>query len=136
LNAEHLGVGRGGGVDGLGLVTDTLAGVPLLEVTGEVDLHTAPRLQAALEPLLAAAGPHRPDLVVDLSAVTFLDSTGLGELVAAHKVLVSRGARLHLISGNDRVGRLLAITGLDGVLDVHPDREVVLAALTASPPHE
>jgi anti-sigma B factor antagonist len=118
-------------VDGLGLVASTVAGAPLLAVSGEVDLHTAGRLQAALEPLVAAAGPSRPDVVVDLSAVSFLDSTGLGELVAAHRTLAAKSARLHLVSGNDRVGRLLAITGLDGVLDVHPDRETVLAALAA-----
>lgn len=118
-------------MEGLGVVTEVLGRAQVVEVSGEVDLHTAPQLRAALEPAVAAAGTDLPDLVVDLTGVGFLDSTGLGEIVGAHKALQAKHARLHLVSGNDRVRRLLTITGLDGVLAVHPDRAAALAAVAA-----
>lgn len=113
----------------LGVTTQTVPGAVLLDVSGEIDLHTAPTLRAALEPAVDAAGDSHPAVVVDLSGVAFIDSTGLGELVGAHKALVEKGARLHLAASNERVRRLLSITGLDEVLDVHPDRAAALAAV-------
>jgi anti-sigma B factor antagonist len=119
-------------VEDLGIVTEVVGRAQVVAVTGEVDLHTAPVLRAALEPVVAAAGPDRPDVVVDLTGVAFLDSTGLGEIVGAHKALQASQGRLHLVTGNDRVRRLVAITGLDGVLEVHPDRASLWAALATT----
>mgnify|MGYP001818411157 CR=1 FL=1 len=61
-----------------------------------------------------------------------IDSTGLGELVGAHKAVQRRGDRLHLVATNERVTRLLSLTGLDEVLDVHADRFEALAAVSQS----
>jgi anti-sigma B factor antagonist len=119
-------------LDGLGVTTHALPAAVLLAVSGEVDLHTAPQLRAALTGAVDAAGPASPDVVVDLSDVGFVDSTGLGEIVAAHKALASRGARLHLVVTRPRVQRLIRLTGLDGVLDVHPDRASALASLPST----
>lgn len=113
----------------LAVTTDRVPGGLLLAVTGEVDLHTAPTLRSALDSAVAEAGSHGPDVVVDLSGVGFMDSTGLGELVGAHKALARGDGRLHLVPGSDRVARLLAITALDEVLEVHADRASALACL-------
>jgi len=119
-------------VDALVVTTQQLPEALVLSVTGEVDLYTAPQLQAALENAVDAAGPGRADVVVDLGGVGFLDSTGLGEIVAAHKALAAKDARLHLVVAHDRVRRLLRLTGLDGVLDVHPDLPAALGSLPPS----
>jgi anti-sigma B factor antagonist len=120
-------------VQDLGVVTEVVGHAQVVTVTGEVDLHTAPALRASLERAVAAASPDRPDVVVDLTGVSFLDSTGLGEIVGAHKALQAAQGRLHLVAGNDRVRRLVAITGLDGVLPVHPDRATAWSALGLAP---
>jgi anti-sigma B factor antagonist len=123
------GTTRGGHVQDLGIVTEVVGHAQVVTVTGEVDLHTAPALRAALEPAVAAASADRQDVVVDLTGVSFLDSTGLGEIVGAHKALQAGPGHLHLVTGNDRVRRLVAITGLDGALAVHPDRAAAWSAL-------
>ena len=113
--------------------TDRVPGGWLVEVSGEVDLHTASALRSALGSAVEAAttADGADDVLVDLSGVGFMDSTGLGELVGAHKALARSGARLHVVVGNDRVARLLRLTALDDVLDVHHDRSSGLASLAA-----
>lgn len=122
-------------MDQLGVVTSTVPGAVLVVVSGEVDLHTAPALRAALDQAVdEAVGPSGRGsgvVVADLAQVGFLDSTGLGELVAAHKTLAASGGRLHLVVAHERVGRLLRITGLADVLAVHADRADALAAVAA-----
>jgi len=123
----------GGCVD-LGVTTDEVPGGWLVEVSGEVDLHTAPALRAALDAAVdRAVGSDACDVLVDLSGVGFMDSTGLGELVGAHKALQRHGGRLHLAAAGDRVARLISLTALDEVLDVHPDRTSALASLSSRP---
>lgn len=115
----------------LGIATDPIPGGWLVEVSGEVDLHTAPQLRAALSAAVKQASA--PDaVVVDLTQVGFIDSTGLGELVGAHKACQAQGSCLHLVAGHDRVRRLLTLTGLDSVLSVHPDRAAALLAVAGT----
>lgn len=111
--------------------TERVTGGWLVTVAGEVDLDTAPRLRAVLDEAVssaAASGSH-PSVLVDLARVSFMDSTGLGELMAAHKALTVRSGRLVLVVASERVARLLSLTGLSDVLEVHPDRATGLAAL-------
>lgn len=114
--------------------TERVAGGWLVAVSGEVDLHTAPRLRAALDEAVNAAErapqtPSPPSVLVDVARVSFMDSTGLGELMAAHKALGGHGGRLVLVVSTERVARLLSLTGLTDVLEVHADRASGLAAL-------
>lgn len=77
----------------------------------------------------AAAGDGSARVVVDLSAVSFLDSSGLGSLVAAMK-LIGPGRRLELAALHSNVERVFRLTRMDTVFTIHPD---VRAALKASP---
>jgi anti-anti-sigma factor len=85
-----------------------------LRVDGELDLATARVLAAHLDPLPGGAG----DVVVDVSGIRFVDSTGLSVLVQAHHTARSAGRRLVLAAPSARVRRLLEITALDDVLTV------------------
>ncbi len=93
---------------GAGLDTDirTAGGRAVLAVGGEVDLGTAERFRNAL---LEAQGS--PRVVVDLSAVTFLDSSGLHALVAAYH-RVPAGGELRVVGLRPNVRKVFEITGL------------------------
>ncbi|HEV7654597.1 MAG TPA: STAS domain-containing protein [Mycobacteriales bacterium] len=86
-------------------------------VAGEVDIETAPQLRSALA---AAVGTGAASVVIDLAAVTYLDSSGLSVLVSAHQRARAQGSTLCLCNPSERVRSLLRITGLDTVLQLDP----------------
>src|SRR5437588_6918407 len=91
------------------------AGRQVLIVRGEVDVTTTPRVRARLVAMLSDGDPQ---LVVDLEGVRFLDSSGLGAIVAALKLARSRGGELRLVCEHQRsVRKVLQVTGLDRVLE-------------------
>jgi anti-sigma B factor antagonist len=85
------------------------AALPRLIVAGEVDCTSAPQVGAVLDELVDAA-PR--DVVVDLTAVTFLDSAGLCTLAVAHRKALAAGGRLRVLAATRAVMRPLQITGL------------------------
>ncbi len=90
-------------------------GERLLSPAGRLDAASAPVLQAALK---AALAEDETRLLIDLSAVEFLDSTGLGILVGALKAARKVGGDLRLASPSPPVARLLRLTTLDRVFRV------------------
>jgi anti-sigma B factor antagonist len=96
----------------------------VLALAGEIDLYTAPRLQSELTRALSAADPAQ--IVVDMSAVDFCDSTGMNVLLAAHRLASERGGGLVLAAPRASVRKILEVTGLHSVFTVHDD----LAALS------
>ncbi len=95
--------------------------VAVLSVHGEIDLATAPDLREFLLPILEhQTGP----VVVDLSAVAFMDSTGLHVLVATLRRLEPQNRRLAIVCREGgQVHRVLALVGLLDILTVHRSRE-------------
>ena len=108
----------------LSVRTSAVAGAVLVTVAGEVDVATAPELQAHLNQTTARA------VLVDLNAVSFLGSHGLAALVEAHSEARARGSALCIVlDGNGVVRRSLEITGLAEVLSIHRTPAEALAAL-------
>jgi len=101
-------------------------GVGLVELSGEVDLYTAPRFKEDLVGLIETGAEA---IVIDLSRVTFIDSTALGVIIGGVKRLRERDGRLIIVAGSRPVVRILGITGLDQVLTVFDTRDEALAAL-------
>lgn len=101
----------------------------VVTVNGEVDVHSAPQLRGGLTSVLSA-GDSAADsgVVVDLTGVSFLDSTGLGALVAARTLAAERGVALRLVCTSRRILKLFTITGLDGVFEIHESLGAALAA--------
>jgi anti-sigma B factor antagonist len=99
-----------------------LDGSTLVVASGEIDLATSPALRGAL--LVAAESSGR--VVVDLSAVTFLDSTGLGVLMSGFKSLPASGS-MCLVGANGIVAKVLRQTRLDEVIPVHENLEGALS---------
>ena len=89
-----------------------------LALRGELDVATAPRVQASL----ALAEGQDPELVVvDLRGLTFMDSTGLHLLLDADARHREAGRRLVVIPGNGAIGRLMSLTGTDALLTLADD---------------
>jgi anti-sigma B factor antagonist len=88
---------------------------PVLTVRGEVDLASAPKLAAAMTELIDRGYTH---VAVDLGAVEFIDSSGLGVLVGSLRRLRDDGGDLVLCAASPPVTRILELTGLDGLLPV------------------
>jgi len=110
----------------LELEVDQKADWRVLTVKGEVDVTTTPRVRAQLISLLSEGKPH---LIVDLEGVDFLDSSGLGALVAGLKLARSRSGELRIVCENQRsVRKVLEVTGLERVLDRYDTVEDASAA--------
>ncbi|MFC4736529.1 STAS domain-containing protein [Bacillus daqingensis] len=91
------------------------------QVSGEVDVYTAAKLKETITPL---AEQEDKRLIIDLSGVDYIDSTGLGIFIGALKASEKAGTSLTLTGLNARVKRLFEITGLHEVIDIdHAKRE-------------
>jgi anti-sigma B factor antagonist len=127
---------------GTGLPIDTVVSRPrrdvlLLTVDGELDTLTAPRLAAELNAVLDVALAESAAVVVDLSDVTFLASSGLAVLVEGARRASAAPGRLHLVAASRAVTRPLEVTGADRLIPAHADVAAALAAVApdvAPPP--
>jgi anti-sigma B factor antagonist len=95
------------------------------QIRGDLDVFTANQLRDVLtEPDRWQA----PVLVLDLTTVAFLDSTGLSALVAARRLARAREAELRVVCPAGAALRVIRMTKLDSVLGVFPDMDAALAA--------
>jgi len=94
----------------------------VVQVKGELDLTTAPRLKWMLHDLLEAG---RTKQVVDLNETTFMDSTALGVLVAVNRSL-GEGMRLVIVCSRSNVLKIFELSGMDGVFTIVPTLDEAL----------
>ena len=88
----------------------------LVDVKGEIDVYTAPKLR---EKLIELVSEGSYDVVVNLEGVDFLDSTGLGVLVGALKRVKAHDGSLSLICTQDKILKIFKITGLTKVFSIY-----------------
>ncbi|EIT87430.1 anti-sigma-B factor antagonist RsbV [Fictibacillus macauensis ZFHKF-1] len=103
----------------LHITQDTIDTIDHLQLVGEVDAYTAPKLKEVLVPLTEKQGA---TIVIDLQQVDYMDSTGLGIFVGALKSTKKNDGTMKLSGMTERVKRLFEITGLTEVMDI--DNEV------------
>ena len=101
--------------------------VTVLRCAGEIDISTGPILEDGLRQAYAAGG----DLVLDMSAVSFMDSTGLGLFVTAAKACTGAGTRIGIAGAAPIVVKVLTVTGLIKMLPVWDSVEDAEHALQA-----
>lgn len=103
----------------------------VLAVGGEVDVYTAPRLRERLIELVDGGARK---VIVDLGTVEFLDSTGLGVLVGAHKRLRGAGGTLSLVCTREPLLKIFRITALDQVFPLFGSIDAATAADSGKAP--
>jgi anti-sigma B factor antagonist len=99
-------------------------GYSVVSPRGEVDLATHQQLKNAIDELLADGSVH---LVVDLSNVDFIDSTGLGALIGGRRKANEAGGSFCVVTARERFLKLFRITGLDSVFEVYAARTEAVA---------
>ncbi|MFI1585584.1 STAS domain-containing protein [Embleya sp. NPDC020630] len=105
----------------------------IVRLHGEWDVHATRRLRPGFDRVLT--DEQRPQIIVDLSAVTFMDTAVLSTLLYALKILRQRGAILRVVSGTSdlslaRVGRVMILTCVTPYLPVYPTLEAALSPLS------
>jgi anti-anti-sigma factor len=103
-------------------------GVVIAEVAGEIDVSTAAGLRERLSELADSGQP----LIVDLNRITFIDSTGLGALIAVTRRAVAHGGSLHAVCSQPQTRKLLWLTGVDRRIPLTATVDGALMHLTAS----
>jgi anti-sigma B factor antagonist len=103
------------------------AGVHIVNVSGEIHVSTAPAFREQLNAVIEGGTAM---LVLDLSGVDFIDSTGLSVLLNGLRLVNQRHARMALVCANPTVMRLFQITSLDATFDIFDDRAAAIASVT------
>jgi anti-sigma B factor antagonist len=96
----------------------------VISVTGEIHVTTAPEFSQRLNDAIAAG---TKGVVIDMSGVEFIDSTGLSVLLNGLRRVTRADGQLSLVVSNPTVLRLFEITRLDSTFDIQPTRDAALA---------
>ncbi|HEY0368311.1 MAG TPA: STAS domain-containing protein [Chthoniobacterales bacterium] len=97
----------------------------VLPLEGEIDLHVSPRIASSLT---AMVNQKPPQLVVDLSQVSYIDSSGLAVLIEAMQNVAAYGGKFALAGLQETVRPIFEIARLDQVFRIFPDVDAALAA--------
>lgn len=102
----------------------TLPKPEVLTLSGEIDLHRSPEIKEQLRPLIDARTPR---ILLDLSAVTYMDSSGLAVVIEALQRVIAYGGRLGLFGLQESVRSIFEIARLDQVFQIYPDEAAASA---------
>lgn len=114
-------------VPAISFTTHASGAIEGIEVRGVIDLDTAPRLRDLLADAISAGNRH---LIIDIENVDFVDASGLGVLVGALREVRRHGGTLDLVCTNDRLLKILRITGLDKTFGLHRSIHAAMVAST------
>ena len=96
------------------LKTECSGGVLTVYISGEIDHHTSKELRNKIDASLGELSPDK--LTIDLSGVTFMDSSGLGVVLGRYKLLKERGGSMRIRGASRPVGRILKMAGVYALL--------------------
>lgn len=106
--------------------------VPVLDVTGEIDIYTTPQFKDAVS---AAIDEGKPSIIINMKDVSYMDSSGFGTLLSATKRLRPVEGGLYLAGCNEAITRMLQITRLNTIFGTFAtEDEAVAAANSAARP--
>ncbi len=111
---------------GFSINTKEKDGIALVFVEGEIDMFTSPNLRDTLLPYFK---PSTPGIIVDLSQVSFMDSSGIATLVEGLQWSKKEDRKFILAGLGETVFNALSLTKLDNVFSIEPDTKTALAGL-------
>lgn len=115
-------------MEGIRLETSTreIDGFKVLDISGEIDVYTAPQFKEAVTQVI---NDGQIDLIVNMSGVTYMDSSGFGTLLSATKRLRPEDGTVNLIACNTAIDRMLRITRLNTVFGTYQTLEEALTKI-------
>lgn len=116
---------EGGPIMELALDVSKTGSLSVVDVKGEIDVYTAPKLR---EKLIELVSEGSYNVVVNLEGVDFLDSTGLGVLVGALKRVKAHDGTLALVCTQEKILKIFKITGLTKVFPIHDSLDSAVAS--------
>jgi len=105
-------------------------GVPIIELSGEMDVHTSARLR---DVVLAVLEKHASRIVINLDNVEYVDSTGLGTMVGVLKRMTEQNCKLCIVSSNPLINKVFDITGLTKIFTIKSTDEEAIASFDSQP---
>jgi len=102
--------------------------IPVVSITGDVDLETSPKLRDFLKPKSAKK---TPSLLLDFAGVNYIDSSGLATLIEYYQAIQGHKGKLALASLSPRVKNVFEIVRLEQIFSLYPDIPSALKALQA-----
>ena len=98
----------------------------ILALEGEIDLHRSPQIKETLEPLVAQKVKR---ILVDFSAVTYIDSSGLAVMIETLQRIQSYGGKFAMFGLRDSVRSIFEIARLDQIFSIFTDEAAALAGM-------
>ncbi len=106
--------------------------IPVLDVTGEIDIYTTPQFKDAVS---AAIDEGKPSIIINMTQVSYMDSSGFGTLLSATKRLRPVEGGLYLTGCNEAITRMLQITRLNTIFGIYAtEEEAAVAARSLARP--
>jgi len=106
------------------MATESQPQTAILALEGEVDLHRSPEVKETLEPLIAQKVPR---ILVDFSAVTYIDSSGLATMIETLQRIQSYGGKFAMFGLRESVRAVFEIARLDQIFRLFPDEAAAVA---------
>ena len=106
-------------------------GAHIIRVRGEIHVSTAPQFAQHLSDVVESG---KTAIVLDMTGVEFIDSTGLSVLLNGLRLVTQVHGRMAIVCTNPTVLRLFQITNLDETFDIFEDRDAAIAHVLAPPP--
>jgi anti-sigma B factor antagonist len=97
----------------------------LLALAGEIDLHESPRVKEKLDPLIEQKLPR---VLIDLTGVSYIDSSGIAVLIDAMQRIHAHGGQLALFGMRENVRGVFEIARLDQIFRIFPDKDAAVGA--------
>jgi anti-sigma B factor antagonist len=102
--------------------------IPIISISGDIDLESSPKLRAFLKP---KSSQKTPKLLLDFGGVSYIDSSGLATLIEYFQAVQGFGGKLTLAALSPRVKNVFEIVRLEQIFSLYPDVPSALAALKA-----
>lgn len=103
-------------------------GLPMLHLQGDIDCYRSPLV---LEEIFRLIAKGESDVILNLNAVDYVDSYGLGALVAVHNRCIGQGGSMRVLCANRSIWRVFDITGLQRLFPVYKEDVALMASLDA-----
>ncbi|MCL5105224.1 MAG: STAS domain-containing protein [Armatimonadetes bacterium] len=110
----------------LQIVVRRRGGVPVIDLTGEVDAYTSARFR---EIMLETIDGDSGSLVISMVDVEYIDSSGLGALVGGLKRVSERNGRIVIVCSKPQVRKVFEITGLEKVFPIYDEEDDAIGAV-------